>query len=196
MSPDLDAWNPWTPWVIADRLAGLDVPWYVAAGWAIDLFRGEQTREHEDVEIAVPADRFDDVAARFPDCDFYVAGGGTVVPLSMDALPTHHQTWAWQRSAGVWRFDVFREPYDGATWICRRNRQIRRPYAEIIRYSADGIPYLCPEVVLLFKAKSDRDKDRIDFEGTVPLLSSDERRWLKDALDVVHPQHPWLARLR
>jgi hypothetical protein len=38
---------------------------YVAAGWALDLFLGRQTRPHEDLEIGVPADRFDEVAARF-----------------------------------------------------------------------------------------------------------------------------------
>ena len=36
---------------------GVTAPWCVAAGWALDLFRGEQTREHEDLEIAVPTTR-------------------------------------------------------------------------------------------------------------------------------------------
>jgi hypothetical protein len=54
---EIDAlWSdPWRPEQIAERLAGVSVPWYIAAGWALDLFRGEQTREHEDIEIAVPA---------------------------------------------------------------------------------------------------------------------------------------------
>jgi hypothetical protein len=29
-------------------------------------------------------------------------------------------------------------------WICRRDETIRLPYAEIIRHTADGIPYLTP----------------------------------------------------
>lgn len=48
----------WTPHEVGQRLAGISVPWYVAAGWALDLFRGEQTRDHHDIEIAVPAGRF------------------------------------------------------------------------------------------------------------------------------------------
>ncbi|HEX5563842.1 MAG TPA: hypothetical protein VFX34_02680, partial [Sporosarcina sp.] len=28
-------------------------PWGVAGGWAIDLFLGNQTREHSDIEIAI-----------------------------------------------------------------------------------------------------------------------------------------------
>jgi hypothetical protein len=34
------------------------MPWCVAAGWALDLFRGMQTREHGDIEIAIPAAGF------------------------------------------------------------------------------------------------------------------------------------------
>jgi Aminoglycoside-2''-adenylyltransferase len=33
----------------------------LAAGWAIDLFLGGPRREHEDLEIAVPGDRFDEL---------------------------------------------------------------------------------------------------------------------------------------
>jgi hypothetical protein len=31
-------WEAWTPRQAAARLAGLDVPWAVAAGWALGLF--------------------------------------------------------------------------------------------------------------------------------------------------------------
>lgn len=50
-------WDAWHPLEVAQRLRGVDVPWCVAAGCALDLFRGKQTREHEDLEIAVPYDQ-------------------------------------------------------------------------------------------------------------------------------------------
>lgn len=190
--PDLDAWAAWPPAVLARRLAGAGVPWYVAGGWALDLFHGEQTREHHDVEIAVPADRFAEVALRFPDCEFFVVGDGRAVPPSAEAMREHHQTWARERTTGAWRFDVFREPHDGDTWICRRDVRIRRPYAEIVERDRDGIPYLAPEVVLLFKAKGARDKDSADLHAVLPLLDPGRRAWLRDALDLVHPGHAWL----
>ena len=34
-------------------MAGFPQPWYVAGGWAIDLFGGRVTRAHEDLEVAV-----------------------------------------------------------------------------------------------------------------------------------------------
>lgn len=167
--------------------------WCVAAGWALDLFRGGQTRPHSDVEIAVPAAAFESVAARFDDCDFYVAHDGAVMPATVDAMRVGHQTWAWDTAAGRWRFDVFREPHDGDVWISRRDERIRRPYGEIIQRTADGIPYLAPEIALLFKAKNPRDKDEADFRGILPLLDRGRRQWLDDALAMINPTHRWRA---
>jgi hypothetical protein len=197
--PDVDAWDAWHPRMMADRLRELTIPWYVAAGWSVDLFRGGQTREHEDLEIAVPAAHFGLLPPLFPEFDFWVpAGEGTLVPMTPEALAgDSHQTWAWDPAAERWRFDIFREPHDGDTWICRRDEaRIRRPYPEIIRRTDDGIPYLAIEATLLFKAKHARAKDEADFEGALPLLSQAERGWLDAALGLVHPDHPWRARLR
>ena len=197
--PDVDAWAAWSPRQLAGRLSGLPVPWYVAAGWAVDLFRGEQTREHEDLEVAVPADHFGRLPPLFPELEFWVpAGAGRLVPMTAATLAgDSHQTWGWDPAAGRWRLDIFREPHDGDTWICRRDEaRIRRPYREIIQRTADGIPYLAIEVALLFKAKNVRPKDEADFAGALPLLSPAERGWLDAALGLVHPEHPWRARLR
>jgi hypothetical protein len=191
--PHVDAWDTWHPRVVAERLAGLTAPWYVAAGWAIDLFRGGPTRAHEDLEIAIPADRFDDLAARFPDCDFYVPDDGQLRPLSAPRMAASHQTWAVSRTTGLWSFDVFREPHDGDRWVCRRDESIRLPYDEIIEHDPEGIPYLAPEYALLFKAKLARDKDLADLHGVLPRLTEVRRRRLYDLLERVHPGHPWLA---
>jgi hypothetical protein len=192
MTPDIDAWDSWAPSVVASRLAGVGVPWYVAGGWAVDLHLGGQRREHEDLEIAVPAAHFDAIAARFPELAFHVAGDGVVVPINPVAMAEHFQTWAWDAAAARWRFDVFREPHDGDVWISRRDPRLRRAYGELIRHDRDGIPYLSPEVVLLFKAKHRREKDEGDYAALAPGLSAPERAWLDEALDIVHPgAHPW-----
>ncbi len=180
---------------MAERLSGVTAPWCVAAGWAVDLFLGEITRPHGDIEIAVPAGRFEEIAERFPDCDFHVPRDGRLVPATAEALGSDFQTWALERATGRWRFDVFREPHDGDIWHCRRDERLRLPYAEIIRHGADGVPYLSPEIALLFKAKGLREKDRADFGRAHPLLDARQRRWLRDALALVHPGHEWAALL-
>jgi hypothetical protein len=106
-----------------------------------------------------------------------------------------HQTWLRDPATGHYLVDVFREPHDADTWICRRDEAIRFPYGEIIRHTEDGIPYLAPELVLLFKAKAARAKDQADFDGTLPHLTPRQRDILTGLLARVHPGHPWLAAL-
>src|SRR6185312_13572698 len=72
--PDNEQWDAWRPQEVARRLAHVDVPWYVAAGWALDLFLGEGPRGAEDLEIAVPRDRLGEVLAVFDECDLFAAG--------------------------------------------------------------------------------------------------------------------------
>ncbi len=193
-------WDGWSPAHATRVLADVDAPWYVAAGWAIELFLGEPTREHSDLEIAAPSDRFDAVAHVLEGAGFglYVVGEHEAVPLAQaaEALELHHQTWVLDRTAGCWRMDVFREPSDGDTWICRRDESIRLPYAELILRTADGIPYARPEVVLLFKAKhAHEEKNAADLAATLPRLDDRARMWLAGALTIAHPGHAWLAEI-
>ncbi|WNI19903.1 nucleotidyltransferase domain-containing protein [Actinacidiphila sp. ITFR-21] len=54
----------WTPSEVAQHMVGISTPWYVAASWALDLFRGTRTRAHGDIEIAIPAVNFPEVRHR------------------------------------------------------------------------------------------------------------------------------------
>jgi hypothetical protein len=64
----------------------------------------------------------------------------------------------------------------------------------VIERDPTGIPYLAPEIVLLFKAKhAARGKDAADFARALPLLDGQRREWLADALRVVHPGHDWIT---
>ncbi|RPK58206.1 hypothetical protein EES43_20025 [Streptomyces sp. ADI96-02] len=110
-------------------------------------------------------------------------------------LAAVHQTWVRDPATGKCLLDVFREPHDGDVWICRRDEGIRLPYSEIIHHTQDGIPYLAPELVLLFKAKHARRKDRTDFDATVGRMTPAQRETLAELLDRVHPGHPWTADL-
>jgi hypothetical protein len=118
-----------------------------------------------------------------------------VFPATPATLELTHQTWLKERATGAWRLDIFREPHDGDVWICRRDPRIRRSYDSLIRHTDDGVPYLAPEVVLLFKAKAAREKDEADLRNALPRLDDAARQWLDDALALVHPEHPWRALL-
>jgi Aminoglycoside-2''-adenylyltransferase len=199
IEPDISLWDAWRPEEVVRLLDGIDVPWYVAAGWALDVFVGEQRREHEDLEIAASNSRIDELLPALDGLEAFVITGpreATLFEEARDRLEETHQTWVREPATGLWRFDVFREPSEGDTWICRRDASIRMPYDELIEWSDDGIPYGRPEVILLYKAKhAHRERDQRDFAEVLPLLEPDRTRWLAEALEIVHPGHAWLAML-
>lgn len=56
----------------------------------------------------------------------------------------------------------------------------------------DGLPYVAPEVVLLFASRDDRPNDGQDFADVVDLLAPERRAWLAERLS---KGHSWLAEL-
>ena len=70
-----------------------------------------------------------------------------------------------------------------ALWDLHRRGtyRVKRPIADITRHR-DGIPFLAPEVVLLFKARSKADKDQHDVETALPVLDAGQRSWLQETL--------------
>ena len=196
MHPDDAEWDAWTPAEAAVRLQDVDAPWYVAAGWAIDLFLGEHRREHEDLEIGVPESAFGEVADALGELDFHVVTAGIAEPVAGagELMRDVHQTWGLDRAANVWRIDVFREPSAGGRLGRAARPSITLPYDALIEHTDDGIPYARPEVVLLFKAKAARPKDEADLAAVLPRPAG-RRALLAEWIDRVHPGHFWLPDL-
>jgi hypothetical protein len=208
MPIDDPVWESWHPAQLATLLREVTAPWYVAAGWALDLFRGQQTREHEDLEMGLPdtPEAFGQVRQALHSFDIEVAGGpppGSLWPVDSSAFALMHQTWVSEvRQPGadiplqrIYRVDIFREPQRNGRWVCRRDETITLPYDQIIRRDESGIPYLATQIVLLFKAKAARPKDQADLARTLPLLAPEDRAWLATTLSRVHPGHEWLTQL-
>jgi len=82
------------------------------------------------------------------------------------------------------------------TWVYRRDPSIRRPFSTVIRRNDAALPYLAPEIQLLFKARALRPRDQLDFEVIAPILDASARDWLLDALERSEPGHTWISALR
>jgi GNAT superfamily N-acetyltransferase len=192
--PGLDAWRPWHPREVAERLAGVRASWHVAGGWALDLWRGTQTRAHADLEIAIPRADFPALRERLAGFVLYAVEDGRLRPLAPGEPPPDevHQVWVCEPAMPAWRMDIFLEPGDPTTWVYRRDERLRAPYPRMVAHDGDGVPYLRPEAALLYKAKRPRPKDEADFAAAIPRLDAGARRWLAGALP---PDHAWLARL-
>ena len=191
-------WCPLQPRAVATLLANINAPWWVAGGWALDFFLGFETRSHDDLDVGVLRRDVTAVTANFPGWEFFEAKSQALYRLEPGESPRPEVNSLWCRpsSATGWSFELMLDEADGDTWVFRRLPTIRRSLAEAIRRSPDGIPFLAPEVQLLYKARLPREKYLEDFERVLPRLAHGERAWLRGALSSVDPEHAWLTRLR
>lgn len=192
-----DAWRAWHPTELAHRLSGVARPWCIAGGWALDLWHGRQTRDHEDIEFTILREDVAVFREVLTGLDFYTAGDGIVEYLRVDEEPPAAiwQIWCQDTAAQCWRVDMMIEPGTADMWKYKRDPAIARPRREMVGMTEDGLPYLKPAAVLLFKAKHRRGKDETDFANAVPKLERTERDWLKTCLATAHPGHDWLHML-
>ena len=184
---------------IADvrRLLGdAPFPWWIAGGCGLDLFAEMELRSHEDVDVAVL--RRDEPAVRrhLDGWALHVAvEPAELVPWSEPLVPEQHAVWCRRYPAAPWAFELLFNEADGDVWRFRRDRRVEMPLSVLSRSSADGTPYLAPEVILLYKAKGARARDEHDLQAVLPLLDERALAWLRTSLDRVHPGHRWLERL-
>ncbi|MCU1459675.1 MAG: amino acid transporter [Actinomycetia bacterium] len=168
--------------------------WWIAGGWAIDLYLGRRTRDHDDVEIAVRFDDQGDLREALSGWDLHVVDEGSLRPWERGdglELPLH-QLWARRDSHAPWSLEILFEATEGDEWIFRRDPRVRLPVADFGRVASNGLPIVAPEVELLFKAKDPRVKDESDFAHALPALDPMARAWLHAALTLVFDDHPWL----
>ncbi|CAI6080600.1 ATP-grasp domain-containing protein [Cohnella sp. JJ-181] len=175
--------------------------WGIAGGWALDLHLGQQTRAHDDIDVLL---RLQDQAMLYErlagEWELHLAEKGALTRLRPgDVLTSETDIWVRRDAGSPWAFQLMLIDVAHGEWIYRRERSVRRPAAEMYLRGADGVPYLRPEIQLLYKGGSAaiRDKDRRDFEALLPRMNGVERTWLRQALEAQFPEgHPWLAALK
>jgi len=197
-SPGTEAEASFASVIEVDRvMTGFDRPWFVSGGWAIDLFLGHVTREHEDLEIGAffPDQRA--IRELLQEWDLFRIRDATWVPwVETDRIELpEFQAQARSARTALPAFDIFFNPIDGDDWLSRRHAGVRVAVADLIRRTPARIPYLAPEVQLLYKAKYHRAKDDADFEAAIRVMDAAQRQWLRKVLATHHPGDPWLGRL-
>ena len=174
---------------VRSLLSDLTVPYWIAGGWAIDLAVGRVTRDHADVDIML-LERDEHALRTDPtQVDVQLIGrdgqpspwpAGRRPIAALDRLILHSKN-------PPLPTEVLLASAVGAFWVYHRGAHyIRRPLADITRHR-DGIPFLAPEVALLFKSRSNGDKDRHDIETALPALNAEQRSWLQDTLEHMPP---------
>ncbi|HES58708.1 MAG TPA: hypothetical protein ENO21_04695 [Firmicutes bacterium] len=201
--------DPADPFALARRAADVmkRYPgwWCVCGGWAVDLHLGRLTREHEDIEVAVL--RREQYLLRGYLIGWqpqYVIPGqaGRISWQGEELEPPVHELHTRPPQRDFTRLELLLNEDNGDEWLYRRDQRVRLPLARSVHTSPDGVRYLAPEIVLLYKSKpragedEPREIDELDFSTLLPVLDAAQRDWLRRGLELTAPGYPWLDRLR
>jgi len=172
---------------------GFSRPWFVAGGWALDLFLGHASRLHADIEVALFREDQYELRRHLTDWEFEKVAGGERTSWAADEwLPAPvHEIHGRQAQETELELEFLLNERRGDEWVYRRNPAIRRSLDEI-GGRAFGMPFLRPEIVLLYKAKLPRAVDEQDLDAVIGSLDAKSRAWLAAALAACHPGHRWL----
>jgi hypothetical protein len=201
---------------VRDLLDGFGAAWFLCGGWAADAWLGRQTRDHDDVDVAVfhhdhaaivehlagwalvahdpnvADDTTEQWHGRQLDRPAHVHVPALAGPLATSKTLAHAD----------FEFEFILVDGTDSDWILNADHGIRVPREHGIRLSPWGVPAAAPEIVLFVKAGGNlpateaeagtaiRPRDEQDFFALLPVLSAAERLWLRKSLGAVHPGHP------
>jgi hypothetical protein len=169
--------------------------WWVSGGHALELHLGRSWRDHGDTDIGIARADLGSLRALLHDWDLHVAAAGQLRPWAGEPLePGRNENNLWCRpvASGPWALDVLVGEGSDDEWIYRRDPTVVVPWALAVLRTADDIPYLAPELQLLYKSKDPRAKDEVDASEVIPTLDARQRGLLSRLLA---PDHPWRRRL-
>jgi hypothetical protein len=155
--------------------------WALCGGWAVDAWLGRQSREHQDVDIAVFQDDLPALLHHFdgwqllahddadPDSETQWKGRSLSLPAHIHA-----------RQDDV-NLDVQVSERQDDRLVLNRDPPIRLALRDAVTTCDWGLPTLAPQLVLYYKALERRPQDEVDLAVLLPLVSRRQARWLSDA---------------
>lgn len=204
------------------HLSGLNVQWHLCGGLAIDVYLGNITRKHKDLDISIS---FNDMRI----CIEYLKTKGWEIdaPIGNGRLVTidyamehpdlyFDNIWCYRKDADFIKLiksdDIFkhleyiREEQESLDFIevlfnriedslfyYKRNNNITRNLDKAF-IKKDGISILAPEVVLLYKSTNFTNKDNEhDYNIVIKKLEKERCDWFIDSMKTAYPKgHPWI----
>ena len=193
-------WDPLSISQIGQLLKHFPAEWLIAGGYAIELFVGRSFRRHGDLDIWILRKDQQLLPVFIKQWEFFIANQGQLTPWEPDqyiAFPIQ-SLWARAKGLNLWQLQIMLVDVEGEDWLYRRDPSIRLPFELVKRMSKEEVPYLAPEIQLLYKSKLPmREKDQIDFDWTSPLLPTTSKAWLSTQLSFLYPQgHPWITQMK
>jgi hypothetical protein len=190
---DVPGWSPWP----LDRLAQVlpQQGWWLSGGCAIEHVVGRRIRPHGDIDVSVIRESCESVLASLVPNVAWAAVDGQLLPLDSWSGPGDaHNIWVQDPISLDFIVQVNVEATDGKRWAYRREPAITLPWPEAVQH-VRGVPTgsLCTQ--LLWKSKSPRERDDLDFAVSLERLTPEQHDWLWGAITLAHPTSPWLHRM-
>jgi hypothetical protein len=196
-----DVDSPWMPLPVLEvqeLMRGARFFWCLAGGLAIERVVGRSYRTHDDTDIVVL--RPDQLALQGWLTDWHLAVAdppGCLRPWTKgERMPSRaHDVWGHRPGSRAWELQVMIQEADGDVWYYRTDDRVNGRIADLAT-TVDDVPCLRMDLQLLFKAKSSRPKDEMDFQQMLPFLSEAERLTLATWLRLTCPNgHHWITAL-
>ena len=199
----------------------IEIDYAVCGGSAIDLFVGQKTRPHKDLDVSVYWEDRDKIVQYMLDdgWDIYEPCGSEhlhKINNIKDQKRVKSNIWCVKHTNPHYKFieqdkDMYSVSFDGSEqtqldfieylfnnrdsehFIYTRNHSIKRELKNAILKAKD-VMYLAPEVVLLYKSSALNNPDhQHDFDISIPKMNKSQIEWLKNALVKMFPEgHEWL----
>ena len=195
-------------------------------GQALDLFLGYESRVHGDIDVCAYWNDRDSIIQYMQSLGFEVyemLGGGRAHRITdvSDQIGKKKNIFCFRNGCPLVK--TYPPDEDGCCWMeffhigqtkldfieflfndktqkafqYARNREITLGLEKAVLFS-EGIPYLSPELCLLYKSTNiEREGYQQDFELAWKAMSPSQRDWLRNALLCEYPNgHPWLNIMR
>jgi hypothetical protein len=114
MTPTPLTWRALEPAAARQLMSAVDAPWWIAGGWAIDLFVGAQTRAHKDLDVGVRRADAARIVAALPGWEFFEARDGSLSRLALGTNPRVGVNSLWGRRVGEphWELELMLDDSD------------------------------------------------------------------------------------
>lgn len=202
-------------------LKGQSFSYAVCGGFALDLFLGYETRTHGDIDILAFWEDRETIITYMQSKGYIVyemLGGGKVHRITdirvqeklrknifcctedcelVRLYDTDEPDVYWLdfQHTGLSKLNYIEFLFNERTedeFVYGRGERVRRKLTNAL-LETDGVPYLAPELCLLFKSTDiERDGYQQDFELTIGKLSTEQRTWFENAMGLLYPDgHKW-----
>lgn len=191
--------------------------WFLIGGWALDLFVGKKLREHKDIEISIWRDEAHLLFEYFKTNSVELVTGNSryqyIKSTSEIDNRGHLIIRDIQQSNVKINLEIFITDRRDNLWIFRKQSSLRFSIEEVIFEYAQGVKYLAPHFILLYKAwffphleviikdlpiteknyiLKCWETDCHDFQKIWPLLNLNQKKVLQHLLQTHTPGIPWL----